>query len=75
MQVLYPRRAGLDVHKDTVVARIRRVSDSPSGPRMLRVPCSSDELQEPHYVPPLRQGTRAACAQEAQSEGPHDVAP
>jgi transposase len=29
MQVLYPRCAGLDVHKDTVVARIRCVSDPP----------------------------------------------
>jgi transposase len=26
MQVLYPRCAGLDVHKDTVVARVRCVS-------------------------------------------------
>jgi transposase len=29
MQVLYPRCAGLDVHKDSVVARIRCVSDPP----------------------------------------------
>jgi len=29
MQVLYPRCAGLDVHKDTVGARIRCVSDPP----------------------------------------------
>lgn len=27
MQVLYPRCAGLDVHKDSVVARIRCVSE------------------------------------------------
>ena len=29
MQVLYPRCAGLDVHKDSVVARIRCVSEPP----------------------------------------------
>ena len=29
MQVLYPRCAGLDVHKDTVVARVRCVSEPP----------------------------------------------
>jgi hypothetical protein len=27
MQVLYPRCAGLDVHKDIVVARVRCVSE------------------------------------------------
>ena len=30
MQVLYPRCAGLDVHKDTVVACVRLVGEGPA---------------------------------------------
>ncbi len=33
MDVLYLRCAGLDVHKDSVVAGVRLVGDGPSGPR------------------------------------------
>ena len=53
MEVLYPRCAGLDVHKDTVVAAVLRVPAALS-----RGPQFRDDHRRPARVDRLARGTR-----------------